>query len=197
MAGLVVDQILDIHEESIRIGKKGERRGLSGSAVIGGKVTDFLDLPAVLRAADENWSAHAKNGRRFTVLVADGSAFSRGLVRNYLELAGHPVVEAVDQSDALDKLDQNQVAVVVTSRDLPSGGGKQLLEHMRKRSSLTHIPVVELCDFAQGAGLQDAGSFHACVERFDRVGLLHSLSQLSAAVQEKEASQEHLVEAIK
>jgi len=197
MAGLVVDQILDIHEESIRIGKKGERRGLSGSAVIGGKVTDFLDLPAVLRAADETWSAEGsvQNGAPLAVLVADGSAFSRGLIRNYLELAGHPVVEAVDQSDALEKLDRNPVAAVVTSRNLASGGGKQLVEQMRKRPGFTHIPVVALCDSTTAVADRDAGSFDACVERFDRVGLLHSLAQLAAALQETEASPGRLAEA--
>jgi two-component system chemotaxis sensor kinase CheA len=197
MAGLVVDQILDIHDESIRIGKKGERPGLSGSAVIGGKVTDFLDLPAVLRAADENWSSEhsVQAGPRLTVLVADGSAFSRGLVRNYLELAGHPVVEAVSESDALDKLDRNRVSAVVTSRNLPSASGKQLIQQMRMRPDLTRIPVVELCDSARDADTEGSGEFDARVGRFDRVGLLHSLRQLSAALQEKETLENRLTPA--
>ena len=88
----------------------------------------------------------AQPARASTVLVADGRAFSRGLVRNYLELAGHPVLEAVDQPDALEKLDRNDIGAVVTSRNLPSGGGKQLVEQMRKRPGLAHIPVVALCD---------------------------------------------------
>ena len=197
MAGLVVDQILDIHDESIHIGKKGERPGLSGSAVIGGKVTDFLDLPAVLLAANESWSSEhsSHTGPRLTVLVADGSAFSRGLIRNYLELAGHPVVEAVNESDALDKLDRNRVSAVVTSRNLPSTSGKQLIEQMRTRPGLTHIPVVELCDSAKDLGTQNAGRFDARVERFDRGGLLNSLRQLSAALQENDTVQEELIPA--
>ncbi len=188
MAGLVVDQILDIHDESIRIGKKGDRPGLSGSAVIGGKVTDFLDLPAVLHETDGIWGGDAAANSRAPVLLADGRAFSRGLVRNYLELAGHPVLEAVDGSDAFDKLGRNEVSAVVADHNLPTGGARQLLEQMRKRPDLAGIPMVTLCDSQAAAESQEASDFEACVERYDRDGLLQSLSRLAAALEERAPS---------
>lgn len=195
MAGLMVDQILDIHDESIRIGKKGDQAGLSGSAVLGGKVTDFLDLPAVLRAADHSWSTEtpASPHSRSAVLVADNRTFSRGLVRNYLELAGHPVIEAVDQPDALEKLDRNDISAVVSSCNLPSGSAKQLLEQMRGRPGMTHIPLVALCDNREEISLQHENKFDACVERFDRSGLLESLNQLTTVLQGQEAQTPELV----
>ena len=195
MAGLMVDQIVDIHDESIRIGKKGDQSGLSGSAVLGGKVTDFLDLPAVLRSADQSWSteAPASASSRSAVLVADNRTFSRGLVRNYLELAGHPVIEAVDQPDALDKLDRNDIAAVVSSCNLPSGSAKQLLAQMRQRPAMTHIPLVALCDSREEMSAQNQNEFDACVERFDRNGLLESLNQLTAALQTHEPQPSELV----
>lgn len=186
MAGLVVDQILDIHDESIRIAKKSDRPGLTGSAVIGGKVTDFLDLPAVLQLGAESWSAERWQSRS-TILIADGSAFSRGLLRNYLELAGHSVVEAIDQTDALEKLERNDVAAVVASRDLLSAGS-QLVEQIRQRPGLTRIPVVAVYRSRDEMDAQDDGHFQACVQRFDRAGLLESLSQLSAALAEPESA---------
>ena len=181
VAGLIVDQILDIHEESIRITKKSDRVGLSGSAVIAGKVTDFLDLPAVLRAAGEEWlslSAKPASALRKAVLVADGSAFSRGLVRNYLELAGHPVIEAHNEADALEKMESVTVSAVVTSRKLPSLNGRKLVDEMRKRPALKEILVVELRDAGNDAAENLGGPFDAAVERFDRVGLLHTLQQM-------------------
>jgi len=185
MAGLMVDQILDIHDESIRIRKRGDRAGLSGSAVIGGKVTDFLDLPAVLRTADSNWGpgVSPQSVARATVLVADGSAFSRGLIRNYLELAGHPVVEAENGSDAMDKLGRLTVSAVVTSLAFTSGNGKKLVEQMRSQPSLSRIPVVALCNTPEEMRAGEGGPFDACVDRFDRETLLHSLSQLALAVE--------------
>jgi two-component system chemotaxis sensor kinase CheA len=52
--GMIVDQILDIAEEEITMRQKSSRRGLLGSAVVGGRVTDFLDLNPVICAA-EGW----------------------------------------------------------------------------------------------------------------------------------------------
>ena len=53
--GIVVDQILDIVEETIAIRQAAEREGLLGTAVIGRKVTDLVDLRAVIAAADDSW----------------------------------------------------------------------------------------------------------------------------------------------
>ena len=52
--GIVVDQILDIVEETVGLRRRGRpRRGLIGSGVVGKRVADFLDLQAVLSAAEE------------------------------------------------------------------------------------------------------------------------------------------------
>jgi two-component system chemotaxis sensor kinase CheA len=47
--GLMVDQILDIVQDSVTIRKATAEAGLLGSAVVAGKVTDFLDLSWVIR----------------------------------------------------------------------------------------------------------------------------------------------------
>ena len=49
--GLVVDQIVDIVEDSFRIQRRRGRDGILGSAVIQDKVTDLLDVGAALDAA--------------------------------------------------------------------------------------------------------------------------------------------------
>ena len=55
--GMVVDQILDVAEEAVTVRQKSDRKGLLGSAVVGKRVTDFLDLNAVIRAAEGNWDS--------------------------------------------------------------------------------------------------------------------------------------------
>ena len=49
--GLVVDRILDVIEEEIQISAVGARRGLQGSAVLQSRVTDIVDVPALVAAA--------------------------------------------------------------------------------------------------------------------------------------------------
>jgi len=51
--GMVVDEILDVAEEVVAVRQKSSRKGLLGSAVVGEKVTDFIDLSQVIQAAAE------------------------------------------------------------------------------------------------------------------------------------------------
>ncbi len=55
--GLVVDRILDIVEESFVMQRQTGRKGMLGSAVIQKRVTDILDVPGLIAAAEGNWLA--------------------------------------------------------------------------------------------------------------------------------------------
>ncbi len=48
--GLVIDRILDIVHDSVVIKRAGARPGVRGTAVIQGRVTEMLDVPAAMRA---------------------------------------------------------------------------------------------------------------------------------------------------
>jgi two-component system chemotaxis sensor kinase CheA len=50
--GLVVDRILDIVEESFVMQPHSGRKGVVGSAVIQKRVTDILDVPGLIAAAE-------------------------------------------------------------------------------------------------------------------------------------------------
>ena len=53
--GLVVSQINDIVQEILTVRREAPRQGISGSAVIQDKVTDLLDVPGIIRAADPDF----------------------------------------------------------------------------------------------------------------------------------------------
>jgi len=57
--GLVVDRIIDVVDAACDVQRAGRRPGVRGSAVIGERVTDLLDVQAIIRAADLD-SARAK-----------------------------------------------------------------------------------------------------------------------------------------
>jgi two-component system chemotaxis sensor kinase CheA len=64
--GLIVDRIDDIVEETISLGSTDGSAGILGSAIVQGKVTDFIDLSAVLEGYRNSYtkksSSHANNG---------------------------------------------------------------------------------------------------------------------------------------
>ncbi len=183
--GLVVDQILDVAEDAVTVRQKTARKGLLGSAVVGKRVADFLDLNYVLRAAAEDWFQDA--GARATgkrVLVAEGSAFSRGLMRSSLDMAGYGVVEAASLDEAIRGLEQQAVDVVVTSLDLPPDGSSALLAAMRRRVDWAAIPVLALAESAEQARAQagPSGDFQDCQLKFDPEAMLQSVAHLASAV---------------
>jgi two-component system chemotaxis sensor kinase CheA len=49
--GLVVDRILDVVEEEVRLSEVGLKHGLHGSAELQSRVTDIVDVPALVAAA--------------------------------------------------------------------------------------------------------------------------------------------------
>ena len=57
--GLVVERILDIVEQELKVQRRAPRAGLQGTAVIGGKVTDLLDITAVVRRFESECEAPA------------------------------------------------------------------------------------------------------------------------------------------
>ena len=148
--GVVVDQILDVAEEAVTVRQKTSRKGLLGSAVVGKKIADFLDLDYVIRTAAGDWfqgTEASANGKR--VLVAESSAFSRGLIRTGLDMAGYRVLEAANLQEVMRGLEQDPVDVVVTALDLPPDGSSALLAAMRQRPEWQGIPILALADSAE------------------------------------------------
>jgi two-component system chemotaxis sensor kinase CheA len=158
--GMVVDQILDVAEEAVAVLRKSSRQGLLGSAVVGKKVTDFVDLNAVIHAAAENWfqgAGELANGK--SILVAEASAFSRGLISSGLEMAGYRVIEAAP-------------------------GGPSALAGMRRQPEREAIPVLALAESADRVRTQGGQpmGFQDCHVKFDREPMLASLTQLASVL---------------
>ena len=152
--------------------------------MIGKRVTDFLDLNEVIHAATESWSQGTSgSGSGKNILVAEGSAFSRGLIRSGLDMAGYRVQEAANLDEAIRGMEQQPADVVVTAMDLPPRGSSALLNAMRGRPEWERIPLLALADSAaqvQSSGAQAAG-FQDCQAKFDREALLESVARLASA----------------
>ena len=183
--GLVVDQILDVAEEAVTVRQKSSRKGLLGSAVVGKRVTDFLDLNQVIQAANESWfqgTGGPESGKK--ILVAEASTFSRGLIRSGLDMAGYRVLEAANLDEAIRLLEQQSVDVVVAALDLPSNGSSALLAAMRRRPEWEKIPVLALADLTENrpmSAIRTAG-FQDCQTKFDREAMLESVARLASAL---------------
>jgi two-component system chemotaxis sensor kinase CheA len=163
--GILVDQILDVVDESVKVRQSTSRLGLLGSAVVGKEVSDFLDLRAVVQAAAPEWLERQAAASASVVLLAEPSSFIRSLVRGELEMAGHCVVEASSAEEALSRIEGRSVGLVLAATNLPPGGCAGLKDAMRQKTDLAEIPVIELAPSAAG-----------------REAMLTSIAQLASAL---------------
>ena len=184
--GIEVDHILDIVEEQINAPQMTERPGLLGSAILGQRITDFLDVRAVVRETGQNWFAGGSLSAsgRASVLLVDHQTFSRELVRSYLDMAGHCVTEASEPAEACEKLASGAFDVAVMSLELPDEGAFRLLGEIRNRPG-QYMPVLALARRegetpAAHPQNQDA-RFDDCQAKFDRPAVLRSIAKMLGA----------------
>jgi len=76
-----------------------------------------------------------------TILVVDDEEMVRTLLQRTLQEAGYDVIAAANGQEALDKLTQFDVSLVLLDIKMPGLDGFQVLEHIRQRSN---IPVIML-----------------------------------------------------
>ena len=178
--GVVVDELLGKEEIVIKsLGAFLEGVGpFSGATISGeGRVILLVD-PTMLRevaAAPTAAPAPAIPEDRETqsalerprVLLVDDSVSIRKFVGQMLEKAGFRVVTAIDGQDALQRLNEQPVDVVITDLEMPRLNGYALIEDLRRRSSTLDVPVIVLTT--------RAGAKH--VELARRLGVRHYVAK--------------------
>jgi two-component system chemotaxis sensor kinase CheA len=117
--GVIVDNILDIVEENVTFRRRSEHACLLGSAIIGGSITDILDVAAILgMAAGTNRNTAGVKAQ--TILILGESASSTSMHRSFLEMSGMRVREAhsFEQAMTLAEVMEPNAALLVTE-DMP------------------------------------------------------------------------------
>jgi len=79
-----------------------------------------------------------------TILAADDSASIRQMIAFTLRRAGYEVIEAENGKDALEKLGNADVLMVITDLDMPEMNGIELIKKIRIRAKYKSLPIVML-----------------------------------------------------
>lgn len=174
--GVVVDHIDDILYEAYTVKRRGSIPGLLGSAVIGGKITDLLDLHALVEAAGGNWLERPAGLGR--VLLMDPSTTAREMLSEYLEFAGYEVLRAAGVSEALPLLERAPVDMILAATELGQGSRAAELETLRLSANQPQLSVVGLVDRRDQMGARGGFQFDALMVRADRAALLDGMAEL-------------------
>ena len=150
--GLVVSEILDTVEISTHIDTETfQQKGILGSTIVQGHSVLILDVHGLIEMAYPTWykkffaSQLTERERENTrILLVEDSSFFLNIEKSYLEAAGYQVFTAQNGKEALEKLEQTPIDVVVTDLDMPVCNGYELTQTIRAREQWKAMPVMAL-----------------------------------------------------
>ncbi|HEY9080909.1 chemotaxis protein CheW [Magnetovibrio sp.] len=182
--GLVVDEIVDIVEDRLKVEITANRSGLIGSAVIDGRATDVIDAGYYLTQAFPDWFGGSEEDGSGLIagkhaLLVDDSPFFRNLLAPILSVAGFNVTTAESATEALVMRDRgSKFDVIISDIEMPEMDGFAFAEEVRRDPRWGEIPMVALSAHATDRDFERGRSvgFNDYVAKADRDELVRSLA---------------------
>ena len=184
--GLVVDEIIDVVEDTMVIQLTTTRPGILGKAVIAGKATDIIDTGHWLTLAFEDWFENAGgsgDGVGARLLVVEDSPFFRQMLVPSLVAAGFIVTAVASAAKALALARAGtQFDAIVSDIEMPDMDGIAFVTQLRADSPWMDLPVIALTGLTSPAQIEAGrtAGFTDYVRKSDRGALLVSLRQCLA-----------------
>ncbi len=187
--GLMVDEIVDIVDDTLNIEIGSNHPGVLGSAVIKSQATEVIDIEHYLPQAFGDWfrprqQSTARHAR--SLLLIDDSVFFRNMLALVLKAAGYEVTTAAGGEEAIGLLQHGRrFDVILTDIDMPGMSGFDFAELVRNDPHNAEVPVIGLSSMISQEFIargREAG-FHDYVAKFDRQGLIAALKEQTADMQ--------------
>jgi two-component system chemotaxis sensor kinase CheA len=180
---LVVDEIIDIVDDTLDIQVASDNPGVLGSAVVRGCATEIIDVGHFLPLAFEDWLRRKEQSVRDntrTVLLIDDSPFFLNMLTPVLQAAGYRVTAVGSAQEGLAFLkDGRRFDVAITDIEMPEMNGFQFAEAVRGDMHMAELPIIALSSVVSAEAIERGRrvGFHDYVAKFDRQGLIAALKE--------------------
>jgi len=118
------------------------------------------------------------------VLLADDEPAIRKVARDAFEREGHEVIAAIDGQEGLERFDEGDVDLVVTDLAMPRIGGLELIQEIRRRSTVPILVLTVRSEEREKVRLLDAGADDYLTKPF---GVAELLARARALLRRREA----------
>lgn len=172
--GLAVDEIVDVVEVAIQIDTSHAAHGTIGATIIDGKAVEIVDVSEFV--APEGSEKAAITDDSVDVMVIEGSEFFRALFAPLLQNAGYRISVLPSMQAARIALSRQRPSIIVLDLDQPGEEGFNFVRELGE--GVNPPPIIGLASRG-GPRLIEKGKaagLHDLVGKFDRQGLLSSIS---------------------
>ncbi|WP_378954429.1 chemotaxis protein CheW [Pelosinus sp. sgz500959] len=191
--GIIAEEIHDTIQTRVSMDKDGVCGvGILGSTLINDTVVTLLNLHVLFAKAAPEYYAHHfsspksereyyKSGvgddKRTTILLVEDTPFFLKVIKSYLESDGYEVITAENGHEALERLNQTRVDVVVSDIEMPIMTGIELVRAIRDNEKIKNLPVIALTSLTGDANKEKGlrAGFDIYEYKLDRTRLLDSL----------------------
>ena len=114
------------------------------------------------------------------ILVADDSATIRKFVSFSLTAKGYEIISVADGMEALEKLPQKSIDLVITDLNMPNVDGFELIKSMRDNEEYSEIPIIILSSLSSQEEVNKGLSIGAnsyLIKPFDPSRILYEVSK--------------------
>jgi two-component system chemotaxis sensor kinase CheA len=186
--GLIVEEIVDVVEESLHIELCGSKVGVLGTAIIAGRATDVIDTSYWLTQAQPDWfdtlpETQDGGSHRARLLVVEDSDFFRQMIVPVLQAAGYDVIGVPDAAKALTLRDNGLMFnAIISDIEMPGMDGLGFVRAVRASGAWSDLPMIALSGRVSERDIErgrEAG-FTDYVGKFAKEALLASLRQCLA-----------------
>ena len=184
--GLLVDEIVDIIEETLDVQMSNGGYDTIGAAVVRGHAVEFIDVQSYLQSVSGSIKAQSsKMSSRSQVLVVHDDAFARGFLAPVLAAAGYRVASVASSQEALKIVEEGIVVdAVVSSTELLEQG--ELTAAIRRTQPSREIPVIGVSSEDDLEDEVEVDGLTMRVTAGDRQSLLSGLSAALKAMKRAE-----------
>ena len=179
--GLMVDEIMDVLEDQLRVELSATQSGFLGTAIIQGKAIDILDTSFWLKQAFKDWFGADPIARDVPrqILVVEDSAFFRSLIIPALTAEGYGVTALENPVEALALRESGRMFdLILSDIEMPEMDGLTFVREIRARGIWMKLPVMALTsrNSPQAIARGRAAGFDAYISKFDKTVLIEAVA---------------------
>ncbi len=184
--GLMVDEIVDVVEDYLKVELSTSQPGFLGTAIVHGRATDILDTSFWLKRAFKDWfgTKLAARSKSRELLVVEDSAFFRSLIIPALSAAGYHVTGVDNPMAALALRTAGRTFdLILSDIEMPEMDGLEFVREVRARGAWANLPIVALSSSSSPKAIalgRDAG-FDNYISKFDKEVLLEAVATALAS----------------